>query len=56
MATKAAYDQSVGETLCAHLDDPTTIPQVPPYPDQLSKPWEPEESPYDEEDDDDDEE
>ena len=51
MATKAAYDQSVRETLRAQLDaislrvgmDPTTILQMPPYPDQLSRPWEPEE-------------
>ena len=63
MATKAAYDQSVGETLRSKLDainlrvgvDPTTIPQMPPYPDQLSRPWEPEEPPYEDEEGDKDE-
>ena len=66
MATKVAYDRSVEERLCAQLDvislkvgmDPSTIPQMPPYPDQLSKPWEPDEPPYeegDEKDDDEDE-
>ena len=57
MATKATYDKSAGETLRAQLHaiilrigmDPTTIPQ-PPYPNQLSRPWEPEEPLYDEED------
>ena len=56
MATKTAYDRSVGETLLAQLDaislivgvDSTTIPHMSPYPDQLSKPWEPEEPPYEE--------
>ena len=39
MATKAAYDRSVRETLHAQLDaislrvgvDPSTVPQMPPY-------------------------
>ena len=60
MATKVAYDKSFGLTLCAQLDaislrvgvDPTTIPQMPPYPDQLCWLWEPEEPPYEEEEDD----
>ena len=55
MATKAAYDRSVGETLRAQLDaislrfgvDPTTIPHMLPYPNQLSRPWDLEEPPYD---------
>ena len=29
---------------------------MPPYPDQLSRPWEPEEPPYEEEEDEDEEE
>ena len=64
MTIKVAYDRSVRETLCAQLDainlrlglDPTTIPQMPPYPDQLSRPWEPEEPPYEDDEDDEDEE
>ena len=64
MATKAAYDLSVGETLLAQLDaislrfgvDPSIVPQMPPYLDQLSRPWEPEEAPYKEEDEEDDDE
>ena len=58
MLIKADYDRSVGETLRAQLDaisrrvglDPTTIPQMPPYLDQLSRPWEPEAPPYEDED------
>ena len=64
MATKAAYDHNVGEALRAQLEaisltvgvDPSTIPQMPSYLEQLSKPWEPEEPPYDEEYGDEDEE
>ena len=55
--TKAAYEQSVGETLSAKLDaislciglDPTIMPQMPPFLDQLSRPWEPEAPPYEDE-------
>ena len=64
MMTKAAYDRSVGETLSAKLDaislrfglDPTTTSQMPPLPNQLSRPWEPEVLPYEDEDEDEDEE
>ena len=57
MVTKVVYDQSVGEMLHAQLNaislrvglDPTTIPQMLPCPDQLSRPWEPEEPPYEDE-------
>ena len=58
MLTKAAYNRSVEETLCAQLDaislrvglHLTTIPQMSPYPDKLSRPWEAEESPYEDDD------
>ena len=30
------------------------MPEVPPYPEQLTRSWEPEETPYDEEEEDDD--
>ena len=33
--------------------DPSTISQMPPYPKQLSRPWEPEEPPYEEDDEED---
>ena len=64
MATKAAYDRSVGEALRAQLDtislrvcvDSTAVPQMPPYPKQLSRPWEPKEPPYDQDKEDDEEE
>ena len=54
MAAKAAYDRSMGEAMCAHLDalilnngvDPASMSQVPTYPDNLTCPWEPEEPPY----------
>ena len=57
MVAKAAYDRSIGEVLRTQLDaislrvsmDPATVPQTPPYPEQLTRPWEPEEPPYDEE-------
>ena len=60
MVTKAAYDRNVCETLHAQLDaislrisvDPTTILQMLPYPNQLSRPWESEELPYEEDDED----
>ena len=60
MATKVTYDRSIGETLHAQLDtislrlgeDPITIPHIPPYLDQLSRPWEPKEPPYEEDDED----
>ena len=63
MVAKAAYDRSVREALCSQLDtislrvgvDPSAVPQVLPYPEQLSRPWEPEEPPYDEDDEDDNE-
>ena len=58
MLTKAAYDRSIGETLSIKLYaislsvglDPTTMPQMPPFPDQLSQPWEPKAPPYEEDD------
>ena len=50
--------------MCAQLNtiilrdgvDPVTMPEVPPYPNQLTRPWEPEEPPYEEKKEDDDEE
>ena len=47
----------MGEAMCAQLDslvlnsgiDSATMPQVPPYPETLTHPWEPEEPPYEEE-------
>ena len=61
MVAKAAYDRSMGEAMRARLDalilrngvDPTTMPEVPTYPENLTHPWEPEEPPYEEEEDDD---
>ena len=61
MAAKAAYDHRMGETMCARIDalilrdgvDPTTMPEVPTYPENLTRPWEP---PYEEEDEEDEEE
>ena len=58
MLTKVAYDRSVGVTLSVKLDaislhvglDPTTTPQMPPFPDQLSRPWKLEALPYKEDD------
>ena len=54
MAAKAAYNRSMGEAICARLDavvlnsgvDPASMPQVPIYPKNLTRPWEPEEPPY----------
>ena len=54
MAATAAYDRSMGEAMCARLDalvlnsgvDPASMPQVPIYPENLTRPWEPEEPPY----------
>ena len=64
MAVKAAYDRNMGETMCAHLNalilwngvDPAMMPEVPTYPENLTRPWEPDEPPYDEEDEEDEEE
>ena len=61
MVAKAAYDRSLGEALRAQLDaislrvgvDPAVVPQMPPYPEQLSRPWESEEPPYDEDEEED---
>ena len=60
MVTKATYDKSAGETLLDAISlrvgaDPSTVPHMPPYLDQLSRPWEPEELPYEEEDEEDEE-
>ena len=63
MAAKAAYDHSMGEAMCAGLDalmlnngvDPTSMPQVPTYPENLTRPWEPDEPPYEDEEEEDDE-
>ena len=60
MSTKAAYDCCVREVLRAQLEaislrvgvDPSVVPQMPSYPEQLSKPWKPEEPPYEEDDED----
>ena len=62
MATKAAYDRSVGKTLPAQLDAnslrvgvvPSAVPYMPPYLEQLRRPWEPDEPPYKEDDEEDD--
>ena len=59
MAAKAAYDYSMGKAMCACLDalilrngvDPAMMPEVPTYPENLGRPWEPEEEEDDEEDD-----
>ena len=61
MAAKAAYDLSMGEVMCARLDalvltsgiDPASMPQVSTCPENLTRPWEPEEPPYEEEEEDD---
>ena len=50
--------------MCACLDalilrngvDPATIPEVPAYPENLTRPWEPKEPPYEEDDDEEDDE
>ena len=63
MAAKSAYDHSIGEAMCARLDalilnsgvDPTLTPQVPTNPDNLTRPWEPEEPLYEDEEEDDEE-
>ena len=64
MAAKATYDRLMGVALCTWLDaiipqnvvDPVTMPEVSHYPEQLTKPWEPKDPPYDEEMEDDNEE
>ena len=64
MVAKAAYDCHMGEAMCARLDalilrngvDPETMPEVPTYPDNLTRAWEPKEPPYEEEEEEDDEE
>ena len=51
MAAKAAYDHRMGEAMCVRLDalimrygvDPTTMPEVPTYLENLTRPWEAEE-------------
>ena len=61
MAAKAAYDRSMGEAMCARLDalilrngvDPATMPEVPTYLENLTRPWKPEAPPYEEEDEED---
>ena len=58
MAAKAAYDYRMGEVMYARLDalimrdgvDPATMPEVPTYRENLTRPWELEEPPYEEED------
>ena len=57
MAAKAAYDRHIGEAMCVRLDaiilrnsvDLEIMPEVPPYPENLIKPWELEEPPYEKE-------
>ena len=64
MAAKAAYDHRMGEALRARLDalilrdgvDPATMPEVPTYPKNLTRPWENEEPPYEKEEEEDEEE
>ena len=64
MATKVSYDHGVRQALRAQLDaislrvgvDTSAVQQMPPYPEQLSRPWVPEEPPYEEEDEEDDDE
>ena len=61
MVAKVAYDRSMGEAMCVCLDalilrngvNPATMPEVPTYPENLTRPWEPEETPYEEEEEDD---
>ena len=56
---KAVYDHGVSETLNAKLDqislrcvvDPSTVPHMPDFPKELSRPWEPVKPPYKEEED-----
>ena len=63
MAAKAAYDRNMGEAMCARLDslvlnsgfDPTSMPQVLTYLENLTHPWEPEELPYEDKEEEDDE-
>ena len=63
MAAKAAYDRSMGEEMCAQLDalflnsgvDLASMPQVPIYLEILTRPWEPEEPPYEDEEENDEE-
>ena len=51
---KVAYDRTVSETLNAKLDhislccsvDPSTVPPMLEFPEELSRPWEPAEQPY----------
>ena len=51
---KAAYDHSVSETLNTELDqinlrcgvNPSTVPGMPDFLEELSRPWEPVEKPY----------
>ena len=64
MATKVAYDHSASKVLRAQVQainlrvgmDPSPIPQMPSYLEQLSRPWEPEEPPHEEDDEEDDDE
>ena len=64
MAAKAAYDCSMGEAMCARLDalilrngvDFAMIPEVTTYLENLTRPWNVEEPPYEEEEQEDDEE
>ena len=61
MAAKATYDRRIGEAMCTRLDalilrdcvELATMPKVPTYPENLTRPWEPEEPPYEEEEEDD---
>ena len=53
----------MGEAMCARLDalvvnngvDLTTMPQMPVYPENLTRPWEPKEPPYEDDEEADDE-
>ena len=55
---KVTYDRSVIETLNAKLDqislrysvEPSTVPPMPEFPEELSRPWEPVEHLYEDDD------
>ena len=61
MMAKAAYDRSMGEAMCARLEalvlnsgvDLASMPQVPIYPENLTRPWELEKPRYEDEEEDD---
>ena len=64
MLQKVAHDQSVNAALSAKLDmiglrctvDPSTMPSILPFPEELTRAWTAEEPPYHVEDEDEDDE